>query len=868
MSQIEFALVRIDGADDWHRRYFVLKFKARWTVVLVRTERDATNITLSTWGEQDPRTANHRYGLNMLTKQDGTLLEDGPIEDTFALIPRNFVLSISNQAPYRLGTFEKYTLKDLIKNNDIFRKQPGLLSAYRIAMTRFFDVCTPEAYERSRAVLNQQVQRLHPEGNLYPQSLSGTLFSCVRGASSMRVRGGAYDTRASTWKAYRSNFNNLGETVRGAIKRREAEDEDVDYEEDLIGALRIAGMEDLSRREALESGVLHALEEKAGINISLCECGHFEKTAMAHWMRGSEYLWCDPCFSEEAVRLQDLGRPYWPREDAYLCEEDGQYYSYDRDAQLRQQREEDPVARQRDLDRQRALRQRAEAIMDYGVRVTGLLASGKIKSSPHGDFLMGIELEMTSGEPFGGTAISHVDAALDVRERLGNDYCIIKRDGSLPANGMEIVTAPRGLAEHIGKFKTWEVHKNYRAWDVGSCGLHVHIHSKAFNQLSLGKFMIFMNRNENAAFIRKIAGRHPLKDEQARRYAATEQQHILINPKQALKNKSFERYRIVNTQNLTAREGARLSVPHTNGKYDTVEVRIFRASLNKARLLAQIEFAHALVMFCRVASIRELDGQTFLKWLRAEATAMYPHLCDWYGTRRSKAVKDAGDKPLQDVCVDRLPDTAVPVPRPTREQFAQAQSLITRRVPGSALQMQPPPATFPAAEVTEKMAELKRVYGPGVSLSSLRTMALEVLISEHNQREMQRVARLAAERQEQQERETQERAARLTAEEERLTAIREEAKRARAEVRRARRLSQAARERPRDEKGRFLPGPAPVQGPQVELELERVEAVGPTVETVLERYEAGLRTTATPPTREEVVLATRERLRALGIDRF
>ena len=162
-----------------------------------------------------------------------------------------------------------------------------------------------------------------------------------------------------------------------------------------------------------------------------------------------------------------------------------------------------------------------------------------------------------------------------------------------------------------------------------------HIHSKAFTPLTLGKFIMLINSESNVDFIRKIAGRHPMRDTQAREYCAAEHQDILTNPNHAIKNKATSRYRMVNTENLSHEERERLQV-RTNGNckdYDTIELRIFRASLKKERLLAQIEFTHAAVMFCRVASWRDLDKKSFIEWLRT-TNNNYPHLSDWYGIRR------------------------------------------------------------------------------------------------------------------------------------------------------------------------------------------------------------------------------------------
>jgi len=196
------------------------------------------------------------------------------------------------------------------------------------------------------------------------------------------------------------------------------------------------------------------------------------------------------------------------------------------------------------------------------------------------------------------------------------------------------VTAPRGLAEHIKRFKGWDAKAYYRAWDTKRCGLHVHIDSHAFTQMTLGKFLMLINSETNVDFIRKIAGRHPNTDDQARSYCASEHQSILVNPKKAVKDKSHERFRMVNLQNLSYKESKRLTgLSAYHGEYDTVELRIFRASLLKPRMLAQIEFTHACVNFCRVASWRDLNQPSFIKWLKT-VSSLYPNLADWYGVRR------------------------------------------------------------------------------------------------------------------------------------------------------------------------------------------------------------------------------------------
>jgi hypothetical protein len=373
------------------------------------------------------------------------------------------------------------------------------------------------------------------------------------------------------------------------------------------------------------------------MDITYCDCGHYEDSNNTHDVRND--TWCDSCFSDDAVYCED-NEEYWPRDDAYYSETRDAYYTYDRDE------EDDDDDDDDDED------DRNQSIMSYSTNVLHVLdyPSG-ITSSHFGEFTMGIELEMTSGDH------DTNESAESVRSRLGSDYCIIKSDGSLPHNGFEVVTSPQGLAKHIEKFKAWEIDPAYRAWNTGKCGTHVHIDSRGFTQLTLGKFLMFINSAGNVDFIRKIAGRHPSVDDQARSYCAAEHQSILANPKKAVKGKSNERYRMVNMQNLGAREAKRLGLSMDNsynGKYNTVELRIFRASLKKERLLAQIEFTHASVMFCRVASWRDLNGTSFVKWLKTVA-GQYPALTKWYGVRNVHTSVPTVTAPAQDTCSDAVP---------------------------------------------------------------------------------------------------------------------------------------------------------------------------------------------------------------------
>jgi hypothetical protein len=347
-----------------------------------------------------------------------------------------------------------------------------------------------------------------------------------------------------------------------------------------------------------------------GDNIVLTDCGHLSWNDETTTVEGEQ--WCQSCFEDDAVYVEH--RDQYMRRDNVYEHSDGNYYTYEEDEELDEDEDEDD--------------DEPTQLMGYTTNVLRhVFRDDSIKSSPFGNFLMGVELEMCSGSR------STVDNAVrDVVSQLGDGYCVCKSDGSLPDDGLEIVTAPRGLAEHIERFKKWNINTSYRAWNNNRCGMHVHIDANAFSQLTLGKFLIFINTEDNKDFIRKIAGRHPAIDNQAQRYCAMDGQEQLANPKTAVKGKSNERYYMVNLANLTSAGAVRLGLPDWkfSGKYNTVELRIFRASLKKERLLAQLEFTHAAVMFVRAASYRELTGGAFVTWLK-KYNVLYPHLAAWYG---------------------------------------------------------------------------------------------------------------------------------------------------------------------------------------------------------------------------------------------
>lgn len=386
-----------------------------------------------------------------------------------------------------------------------------------------------------------------------------------------------------------------------------------------IGTLRylLDNMPRSNNRPAVINNILRAWNHRCAPDdeLILASCGHVElRDQLTETVDGQDV--CTACINAHYAVPIDSHAYY--RLTSLHTHSDGQLYTY------RESSTESPL-----------VRNYSDNVLRYYEK------DNSITPSAYGEFLMGIELEMWPKKAR-RLLVQHT------HDWLCNGYAIMKNDGSLPTGGFEVVTAPRGLVEHIQRFNAWTPHPDLRAWEGGKCGVHVHISSQAFSQATLGKFIEFINARGNDGLIKAIAGRTPDSDNNAAQYCQREGSMIAGNPKRTLAYKDSQRYRMVNTANLSEAECSRLGIDtdHANGKaINTVELRIFRASLNKKRLLAQLEFAHAAVMFCRATSMRELTTGHFMTWLRT-AAGLYPHLARWMGVRAHKVAVERGNDVL------------------------------------------------------------------------------------------------------------------------------------------------------------------------------------------------------------------------------
>lgn len=197
----------------------------------------------------------------------------------------------------------------------------------------------------------------------------------------------------------------------------------------------------------------------------------------------------------------------------------------------------------------------------------------------------GIELEV---ERKNSNDIRHSEMA----EMIEHEHWYFKSDGSL-TDGFEIVTHPLTFNYIKQTFKTFEdslkllIDNNYNSYNANTCGMHVHITKKCFTTWHLYRFLKFFV--ENKEFIVSISQR---KMEKLKKWANIEddnESELIYKAKK--KNGNNERYVAVNLRNNA-----------------TIEIRIFRGTLNFNSFMKNIEFCHSVFMYTKENNEISLNG--------------------------------------------------------------------------------------------------------------------------------------------------------------------------------------------------------------------------------------------------------------------
>ena len=321
----------------------------------------------------------------------------------------------------------------------------------------------------------------------------------------------------------------------------------------------------------------HYAENGGRSNFYLCPCCddlfHQENGL---WYRDTRY--CDNCYNNNYYECDNCGNSCWDG-DGHECTDDDDEES-------------------------------GSVIHSYSYRPSPYFF-GK------GQYYLGFELEVESrGESrYAGAEIAQAE--------LGA-HAYMKDDGSLN-DGFEVVTHPHTLEAYQRDFN-WEFipklkREGYRSWNTETCGLHVHVSRTAFGtgetpwgrsdrealilkrQAHELRFMKLIYDNQRQ--VERIAGRS------SSHYATFGDKGKLVE-KVKYGNQSNGRYSAINTENDM-----------------TLEVRVFKGSLRKERVLSALEFVSASVEYTR--DLKVTAKNQALSWLRftayvSENMETYPNL--------------------------------------------------------------------------------------------------------------------------------------------------------------------------------------------------------------------------------------------------
>jgi hypothetical protein len=226
----------------------------------------------------------------------------------------------------------------------------------------------------------------------------------------------------------------------------------------------------------------------------------------------------------------------------------------------------------------------------------------------------GIEIET---EVRGGDYSYRTTAAEYAQQQLEMyDLAYLKSDGSLEC-GFEIVSHPLSHSYFMNDAtRFWDTIKKLKsdygmmAWGTKTCGLHVHISRAGFNGGSHQHRFLQLVYN-NKRFYELLAGRS------SSHWAKFDD---IFDPETGAKSfkSKFDRH-----------GSDRYSAVNTNNR-NTLEMRIFRGSLNPRFIKSAIDLAHASVEYTRVMSVKEVrdDGLSCLKFRQyiESKSDLYPSL--------------------------------------------------------------------------------------------------------------------------------------------------------------------------------------------------------------------------------------------------
>lgn len=210
------------------------------------------------------------------------------------------------------------------------------------------------------------------------------------------------------------------------------------------------------------------------------------------------------------------------------------------------------------------------------------------------------------------------DAARETGARVVSekDFLYCMRDGSLD-HGFEFASHPitfRWLQENfgqIGKVFAWLRDNGFKSYETNTCGMHLHLSENAFSNLHLYKFLKLIY---DFPYLTKIVSER--SDDRLAQWAGIEKEgggDCVLDKARSKRNQVGDRHVAVNL----------------NGG-DTIELRIFRGTIDDDRFLKNIEFAVAAYNFTHKIGHKDVNEHTFVDWV-CKNKKQYPNLYNFMG---------------------------------------------------------------------------------------------------------------------------------------------------------------------------------------------------------------------------------------------
>lgn len=265
-------------------------------------------------------------------------------------------------------------------------------------------------------------------------------------------------------------------------------------------------------------------------------------------------------------------------------------------------------------------------IHDYNYRPDPIFRSVEGENTK---LYFGIEIETEVSR--GGMDIT---ACSEYAVRLEHEYDLayLKHDGSLN-NGFEIVTHPASHAYYKKEDNPlWETLETLRqrpyamkSWDTGTCGLHIHISRAGFSSGShQHRFLQLVYSNPE--FYSTLAGREASHWAKFDDVVRAEREYDPYGSTLGYKQWRSYKHKLEHHNN---NRSDRYSAVNTLNRH-TLEMRIFRGSINSKTVKAALDLAHASVEYTRELRVPDvwadaLVAENFMEYIKMNIE-LYPEL--------------------------------------------------------------------------------------------------------------------------------------------------------------------------------------------------------------------------------------------------